>query len=877
MSEIKRNFLQGKMNLDLDERLVPNGQFVDALNIQISKSEGSDVGAIENSLGNEQKTSLGLSNATCIGAYSDDSNQKIYYFVTATEKDLVLEYDDTQEASIVLLDSTRVNGKTLLNFKKENLITGVVKVVSGNGTDDLLAWTDDNEQPRITNIERAKTYGVDGFTEDDISLIKKPPIHALETRFTYATEIADSHLNNKFISFAYAYRYLDGEVSSLSPFTTAAFAPQKFKLDQHTFENAGMQNAFSALDLVFNTGSKQVTDVIIVFKESNSNVIYMVENFNKKEHLWNDNEQRVFKFTNNKIYRVLEEQELFRHFDSVPRKAKALALIGNRIALGNYLEGYDLKDSFGERIKMDYNLSLFTKNLSGAPIALTYGQLNVANDLVVIDFKKTELKKNTRLTLELSLIEKTNGTGTFSGTFDFICNKDYKDCIELSVDTDFKDFLKVVLTGAFLTGYSSSPPANGTQTGNTEFVVDSATASVITIKAPAIIYTIDNTPADPNDNDFTVQNHYWGFLPATLAYFKETSIDSSCKTNRSYEVAMLYLDEYGRSTTALTSTNNTLYIPQANSVSQNKIRVNINHKPPTWAKYMRFAIKQDKKEYQNIYVNQFYEDGLFRWVLLEGANKDKVKEGDTLIVKSDLSGAVADIIKVRVLEIKSQPEDFLTDNLDDNNEPIKEKAGLYMKIKAGAFDMNYKGDTFLNFNGYDRSDKRAKIQLGAFGTTNSDGSYADFPINAGTVIDLYVKSYGRKPEKIFDKSFVSTADYANFEQFFLAEVKSFDNKVNDWYFYRAGGKLMLYLESAEHGTFADRTKIRADFNFRFTDGLLVFETEAADTLSDVFYETNQTFEIENGELHKGNIQDQDVEQPAIIELDFFNCSVWVTV
>ena len=36
------------MNKDLDARLIPNGEYVDAQNIHISKSEGSDVGVVQN-------------------------------------------------------------------------------------------------------------------------------------------------------------------------------------------------------------------------------------------------------------------------------------------------------------------------------------------------------------------------------------------------------------------------------------------------------------------------------------------------------------------------------------------------------------------------------------------------------------------------------------------------------------------------------------------------------------------------------------------------------------------------------------------------------------------------------------------------------------
>ena len=52
MPEIKYNFLQGKMNKDLDERLVPNGQYRDALNIKISTSDNDDIGTAQNIKGN---------------------------------------------------------------------------------------------------------------------------------------------------------------------------------------------------------------------------------------------------------------------------------------------------------------------------------------------------------------------------------------------------------------------------------------------------------------------------------------------------------------------------------------------------------------------------------------------------------------------------------------------------------------------------------------------------------------------------------------------------------------------------------------------------------------------------------------------------------
>ena len=57
MPEIKHTFQGGKMNKDLDERLVPNGQYRDAMNIQVRTTDGDsdglgDSGTVQNIQGN---------------------------------------------------------------------------------------------------------------------------------------------------------------------------------------------------------------------------------------------------------------------------------------------------------------------------------------------------------------------------------------------------------------------------------------------------------------------------------------------------------------------------------------------------------------------------------------------------------------------------------------------------------------------------------------------------------------------------------------------------------------------------------------------------------------------------------------------------------
>ena len=52
MPEIRNNFTSGKMNKDLDERLVPNGEYRDAMNVQVRTTDGEAAGTVQNLKGN---------------------------------------------------------------------------------------------------------------------------------------------------------------------------------------------------------------------------------------------------------------------------------------------------------------------------------------------------------------------------------------------------------------------------------------------------------------------------------------------------------------------------------------------------------------------------------------------------------------------------------------------------------------------------------------------------------------------------------------------------------------------------------------------------------------------------------------------------------
>ena len=58
MGNFTRNFLSGRMNKVVDQRLLPEGEYVDAMNIRMGSTEKAEVGVITNTKGNSPLTSL---------------------------------------------------------------------------------------------------------------------------------------------------------------------------------------------------------------------------------------------------------------------------------------------------------------------------------------------------------------------------------------------------------------------------------------------------------------------------------------------------------------------------------------------------------------------------------------------------------------------------------------------------------------------------------------------------------------------------------------------------------------------------------------------------------------------------------------------------
>jgi hypothetical protein len=136
MPIVNTNFIAGRMNKSVDERLVPPGEYINAINVRLGSTETTEIGAVENSKGNSQLTILtyggqALSEqAKCLGAYEDGSKETLYWFIhdsnnpVATDGivDMVVSFNTNTQViayHIITLNLLNFNVDYLNNLKKQ--------------------------------------------------------------------------------------------------------------------------------------------------------------------------------------------------------------------------------------------------------------------------------------------------------------------------------------------------------------------------------------------------------------------------------------------------------------------------------------------------------------------------------------------------------------------------------------------------------------------------------------------------------------------------------------------------------------------------------------------------------------------------------------
>ena len=659
MAKIQNTFTQGKMNKDLDERLLPIGQYRHAMNVQVNTSEGSDVGTIQNILGtNNNLPKIGLrSDGVCVGSIADEKNNHVYWFtkIQSTGDNIISRYNtDTNIHELVLVDKNDI-----LEFTYENIITGI------NIIDDMLFFTDNISEPKKINITRCIEGTVDINTHTKLFVNGEVVQDIVPATFGTPGSATDVDLRKEHITVIKKAPKYPPVLKMSSEIPTGVFSGStEIDFDTYNVDNTLIINVALPANvdpnssfniqqgniIVLQNYTTSVPNVPLVDYVIRAEVLQVVSGTNPPS-LNNGLTLFSIKILSKSVNTpsgtqtyymslLLEEKNKFEF--KFPRFAYRYRYEdGEYSSFSPFSEIAFIPGNFDYHPRKGYNL----------------GMTNRLTDIYVTEFVTEDQPEDV---VEIDLLYKESDSSSI-----YVLETLKPDNDEYQVvNFDANNALDLKRNGSYLvkseTIYSLLPSNQILRPYDN--VPRFAKAQEII--ANRIVYgnyvqNYDLSPRSENADYKTQLN----------VILKSENVNSSfgvksLKSLRDYQVGIVYLDEYGRQTPVLTTNTSTVAVDKVNADKSNKLRVQVTggQTAPSWAKGFKFYVKETTGEYYNLAMDRFYdaEDGNI-WLAFPSVDRNKVDIETFLILKkgSESDDLVTTEAKYKIIAISNEAPDFI--------------------------------------------------------------------------------------------------------------------------------------------------------------------------------------------------------------------------
>ena len=332
------------LNSDADQKLVKSVEMTDNLNVRVSGEDEGTAGVIKNIKGTEVVSAKSAQDAfpagdnRVIGSVANEKNKEILFLV----------WNENNNHGIYRMDIAtgkyqKLYEDAVLNFQKYAYAD--CDVVVNEDEETLFYWTDNENPPMKVNINRL-VFGnypssfYSGTNEEkliSLTVAKQPPLKAPTYNIVNNSSLGSNNIKNKIFQFAYRYKYIDGEVSALSPYSTAAVSVSQLKdgiVDDSSLD------FFNQINVFVQNSSADVEKITLFARNGNTQPFYEVD---EVDNSGGTGFTTIF-FRNDKITSALSKDEENKTYDNVPQVAKTLSITSNRLMYGNYIEGYQNTD-----------------------------------------------------------------------------------------------------------------------------------------------------------------------------------------------------------------------------------------------------------------------------------------------------------------------------------------------------------------------------------------------------------------------------------------------------------------------------------------------------------------------------------------------------
>jgi hypothetical protein len=408
------------LNADTDQKLVKSVEMTDNLNVRTSTDDEGSGGVLKNVKGTNP-----VEPKTPVHAFPEGDNRVIGSVVNEKSKEVIFfVWNSNLNHGIYRLQTdidkyVKVYEDSVLNFQKYSYIS--CDVILNEDEETLVYFTDNVNPPMKINITRALaggypatfTNGTDDEKLSNLTVAKQPPLSPPSYNIVNNSSLGSNNIKNKIFQFAYRYKYIDGEVSALSPYSTAAVSAAQLKdgiVDDSSLE------FFNQINVFVQNSSADVEKITLFARNGNTQSFYEVDEI---DNSGGTGFSTIF-FRNDKITSALSKDEENKIYDNVPQVAKTLSITSNRLMYGNYIEGYQNTD-----VSVDATPVYRIKPVvSEIPIELNYatpvGSFSDSNPFEIqINYVQlpSTFNINSRISIDLTIVSdhlQVSKTGKYS-------------------------------------------------------------------------------------------------------------------------------------------------------------------------------------------------------------------------------------------------------------------------------------------------------------------------------------------------------------------------------------------------------------------------------------------------------------------------------
>jgi hypothetical protein len=337
--------IDGGLNSDFENELVPSGDYLDAKNIRAR-------GGVKNIVGNAEIPLKDLdgvtgfilnSNYVVVGSVKNTLRDSIIYLIANTSGNhLLTEYTQSDNIHKIIIkcgtnaESNALNLSTSVQCHNPRIINRADTAEEG----DLLFWLDKDGVPRKINIRKVKNggYGVN-ILADFTTVVKKPPMYAPSNVNLVRVPNGNLTIQNKMYQFAYRYIYDDYEKSVFSPISNSLVPYYIF--NETNILPTDNNIAYNAVQFTIQSGATNAQSIEIIYREYFDGIW---SNFYTIDTIASNGSDINYTFTGTGQKIPLDNSEApdVLQFDYVPLSAKAQEVVnGNVVVYGNFKEGYD--------------------------------------------------------------------------------------------------------------------------------------------------------------------------------------------------------------------------------------------------------------------------------------------------------------------------------------------------------------------------------------------------------------------------------------------------------------------------------------------------------------------------------------------------------